>query len=113
MEKRLTYLLTAHAVAEENVIYPALTRFGMTDASNRLYMEQAHAKVGNADLVMSPTDNDQWREEVATLRTAILHHAKDEEEADIFPRLMQAAGPMNGQLTMLYAQQFATVQRAA
>ncbi len=108
--KHLGYLLTAHSVAEENVLYPAIARMGMTSISDRLYIEQAHAKVGNADLVMSPKGSAEWLAKVSALRTAILHHAKDEEEADIFPRLMQAAGPeRNSKLTEAYARQFASV----
>jgi hypothetical protein len=83
----------------------------MTAGSDQLYMEQAHAKVINADLVMTPKNAPQWLQEVQTLKTALIHHAKDEEEADLFPRLMQAAGPqLNAKLTRLYAQQFQSVQ---
>ncbi len=110
LQKHLGYLLTAHSVAEENVIYPAIARMGLTADSNRLYMEQAEAKVVNADLGMSPAGTTAWRDHVSALRTAILHHAKVEEEADIFPRLMQSAGPaLNAKLTQAYQQQFASV----
>jgi hemerythrin superfamily protein len=110
LQKRLGYLLTAHSVAEENVIYPAVARMGMTGDSDRLYMEQAQAKVVNADLGMSPAGTTVWRDHVSALKTAILHHAKVEEEADIFPRLMQSAGPeLNAKLTQGYQQQFASV----
>lgn len=109
----LGYLLTAHSVAEENVLYPALARMGMMGVSDHLYIEQAHAKVGNADLEMSPKDGPDWLAKARALRAAVLHHAKDEEEADIFPRLMQAAGPeMNAKLTAHYARQFQSVGRA-
>ncbi len=110
LQKRLSYLLTAHSVAEENVLYPAVARMGMTTDSDRLYMEQSQAKVANADLGMSPAGTAMWRDHVSALRTAILHHAKVEEEADIFPRLMQSAGPeLNAKLTQGYQRQFASV----
>lgn len=111
LQKRLAYLLTAHSVAEENVLYPALARMGMASASDQLYIEQAHAKVGNADLEISPKGDAAWLAKVAALKTAILHHAKDEEEADLFPKLMQAAGPsMNAKLTADYAHEFGVVR---
>jgi hemerythrin superfamily protein len=111
LQKHLGYLLTAHSVAEENVLYPALAQLGMTAASDRLYIEQAHAKVGNFDLEMSPKGGPDWLAKVSSLKTAILHHAKDEEEADLFPKLMQAAGPaMNAKLTSDYAKQFDSVR---
>jgi hemerythrin superfamily protein len=110
LQKHLGYLLTAHSVAEENVLYPAVARMGMKADSDRLYMEQAQAKVVNADLGMSPAGTAAWRDEVAALKSAILHHAKDEEEGDIFPRLMTAADPeMNAKLTHGYQRQFASV----
>lgn len=110
LQMRLGYLLTAHSVAEENVLYPALARMGMVQASDQLYIEQAHAKVGNSDLEVSPMGDTAWLDKVSTLKAAVLHHAKDEEEADWFPRLMSAAGPaVNARLTADYARQFATV----
>ncbi len=113
LQKHLGYLLTAHSVAEENVLYPALARLGMTSASDQLYIEQAHAKVGNADLEISPKGDSAWLAKVAALKTAILHHAKDEEEVDLFPKLMAAASPeMNAMLTADYARQFESIRRA-
>jgi hemerythrin superfamily protein len=109
LQKRLAYLLTAHCVGEENVIYPALTKFGMTPASDHLYAEQAQAKVINADLGWSPKGNASWLQQATAMRAAVLHHAKDEEEGDLFPRLQRAAGPMNAKLTAGYAHEFALV----
>jgi hemerythrin superfamily protein len=112
LQKQLGYLLTAHSVAEENVLYPALARMGMVAASDQLYIEQAHAKVGNSDLEVSPKGDSSWLTKVSGMRTAILHHAKDEEEGDLFPKLMQAASPaMNALMTVDYARQFASVHK--
>jgi hemerythrin superfamily protein len=111
--KHLGYLLTAHSVAEENVLYPALARMGMTQQSDQLYIEQAHAKVGVADLEMSPKGDSAWLAKVTALKAAVLHHAKDEEEADLFPKLMQSAGrAANAKLTAAYARQFGSVRSA-
>jgi hemerythrin superfamily protein len=43
LHKRLAYLLTAHSVAEENVLYPALAMCNLQSESDRLYLDQAHA----------------------------------------------------------------------
>jgi hemerythrin superfamily protein len=112
LQKRLAYLLTAHSVAEENVLYPALARIGMTRGSDQLYMEQAHAKVINADLELSAKGTSVWLRKVSDLKTALVHHAKDEEEDDLYPKLMSAAGSMNGKLTSDYAHEFSIVQRS-
>jgi hemerythrin superfamily protein len=112
LQKHLGYLLTAHSVAEENVLYPALARLGLTQASDQLYIEQAHAKVGNADLEVTPKGDDAWLAKVSALKTAILHHAKDEEEADLFPKLAAGVSAReNAMLTADYARQFGSVQR--
>ena len=87
--KRLAYLLTAHSVAEENVIYPALAMCGLQSESDRLYLDQAHAKVMNAMLDMADDKlGDGWLERAKELRAAVLAHAKDDEEGDLFPRLL-------------------------
>ena len=89
--KRLCYLLTAHSVAEENVVYPALAMFGLQSESDRLYLDQAHAKVMNAMLDMADDKlGDAWLERAQELRTAVLTHAKDDEEGDLYPRLASA-----------------------
>ena len=111
--KRQSYLLTAHAVAEENVIYPAIARMGMKADSDHLYIEQAHAKVLNADIEVMMKDHQRWREDQAILKAAVLHHAKEDEEANLFPRLMAASTPdQNRMMTEGYAREFARVSRA-
>jgi hemerythrin superfamily protein len=111
LQQRLAYVLTAHAFAEENVLYPALANLGLTAAMDQLYAEQAQAKVINAHLGWSPKGDPSWLQKVAAMKTAVLHHAKDEEEGDLFPRLQQAAGPMNAGLTEGYARQFSRVTK--
>jgi hemerythrin superfamily protein len=87
--KRLAYLLTAHSVAEENVIYPALAMCGLQSDSDRLYLDQAHAKVMNAVLDMADDKlGDDWLQRAKELRTAVLSHAKEDEEGDLYPRLL-------------------------
>lgn len=111
LERRLSYLLTAHSTAEENVLYPALARLGMSQGSDQLYMEQAHAKVANADLELSPKGTSAWLAKVSDLKTGVVHHAKVEEEGDLFPKLMSAAGSMNARLTSDYAHEFSIVRQ--
>ena len=113
--KRLGYLLTAHAVGEENSIYPALAMHGMQAGSDKLYIDQAHAKVGNTELdimaKMSKAGDPAFKDKVRALQAAVLQHAKGDEEADLYPKLMQAAGPEgNRMITMMYRQQFESVR---
>ncbi len=114
--KKLAYQLTAHSVAEENVIYPALAMNGMTSESDKLYLDQAHAKVGNAEIdmdAMTGADPATLIDKIKTLQTAVLKHAKEDEEADIFPKLQQKLNPkQNAMLTAEYKKQYASVKAA-
>ena len=111
--KKQAYLLTAHSSAEENVIYPAISRMGMKADSDHLYIEQAHAKVVNSDIEVMMKEHKRWRDAQAALKAAVLHHAKEDEEANLFPRLMAAATPdENRMMTDAYAREFARVGRA-
>ena len=110
--KKLGHLLTAHSVAEENVLYPAIAAHGMAAQSDKLYIDQAHAKVGNAMLDMNPTAPD-FADKVRALKAAVLQHAKGDEEGDQFPKLMQAASAAeNAKMTAMYKMQFDSVKPA-
>ncbi len=86
--KRLAMLLTAHCVAEENVLYPALAMCGLTAESDKLYMDQAHAKVVNSLLDMADDKGSpSWLEKAQELKQRVLQHAKEDEEGDLYPRL--------------------------
>ena len=90
--KNIAFLLTAHSVAEENTIYPMLAMTGMMSESDKLYLDQAHAKVGNAEIDMSAlagADGATLNSKTKALQAAVLKHAKEDEEANIFPKLQQ------------------------
>jgi len=110
--KRLAYLLTAHSVAEENAIYPALAMHGLQSESDRLYLDQAHAKVMNAMLDMADDKlGDSWLQRAAELRSAVLTHAKQDEEGDLYPRLVAAIDlPTATKLSVAYRREFLTVK---
>jgi len=110
--QRLAYLLTAHSVAEENVIYPVLAMCGLQTESDRLYLDQAHAKVMNAMLDMADDRlGDAWLQRAKELRAAVLEHARQDEEGDLYPRLVAAIdGPTAGKLTAGYRREFLAVQ---
>jgi hypothetical protein len=110
--KRLAYLLTAHSVAEENVIYPALAMHGLQSDSDRLYLDQAHAKVMNAMLDMADDRlGDAWLQRAAELRSAVLTHAKEDEEVDLYPRLVAAIDLTTAsKLGAAYRREFLTVK---
>lgn len=113
--KKLAYQLTAHCVAEENVIYPALAMHGMTFESDKLYLDQAHAKVMNAEVDMAAmTDKGNvWLDKAKALQAAVLKHAKEDEEANFYLKLKQKLDArQNAMLTAEHQHQYASVKAA-
>ncbi|AEG93257.1 hemerythrin domain-containing protein [Ramlibacter tataouinensis] len=112
--RAIGYQLTAHSVAEENVIYPALAMAGMTSESDKLYLDQAHAKVMNAQMEMATRANREgkdWMAPAKSLQAAVLKHAKEDEEGNIYPKLQQKLdAAMNKMLTADYQREFASVK---
>jgi hemerythrin superfamily protein len=81
--------LTAHALAEEDVVYPMLREeVGAVEASDRLYREHAELKVHLFKLEHLPKDDSRWEQEMRALRDLVARHAADEENTE-FPRLRQ------------------------
>lgn len=112
LQRTLSYELSAHSLAEENVLYPALARQGLLTESDKLYLDQAHAKVMNAELeLVSEKDEKVWFDKVRALQAAVLKHAKDDEEGTIYPKLQQRLdAAANAQLARMYQREFASVK---
>ena len=89
---RLKRRLAAHAMAEEDVVYPTL-RAGSDDAESatHLYNEHAEMKVLLYKLEQTPKDEAQWHVYALELRSLVEKHIQQEEEVD-FPRLRAALG---------------------
>ena len=108
------YQLSAHSLAEENVIYPALAMSGMTADSDKLYLYQSHAKVMNAQMELAARANREgsaWMEPAKALQAAVMKHAKEDEEGRLYPALKQKISPeQNALLTAGYAREFASVR---
>jgi hemerythrin superfamily protein len=79
--------LTAHALAEEDIVYPLLREeVGAIEAADRLYREHAELKIHLFRLEHMPKNDLRWREELQDLRELIASHAGDEENEQ-FPKL--------------------------
>lgn len=114
--KKLGYRLTAHSVAEENVLYPALAMHGMAGESDKLYIDQAHAKVMNTQLEMEALHgkgDGAWADKARALQAAVLKHAKEDEEGNLYPKLKQKLdAATNALLTKNYQREFNRVKPA-
>ncbi|CAA9419309.1 MAG: Hemerythrin domain protein [uncultured Ramlibacter sp.] len=111
--RTLNYQLTAHSVAEENVIYPAIAMAGLRPESDKLYMDQAHTKVMNSTLELQTAmkDKGNWMQPATTLRDAVLKHAKDDEEGRLYPQLRsKLTAAENALLTANYQREFNSVK---
>lgn len=77
--RQLTELLTAHSIAEEGVIYPALSDNGETGHATMAYTEQSAAKMQIGLLAhMDPMSQD-FMDKFGHLEGAVKHHVYQEE----------------------------------
>ncbi|HYE01390.1 MAG TPA: hemerythrin domain-containing protein, partial [Alphaproteobacteria bacterium] len=84
---RLKRQLTAHALAEEDVVYPLLhDRAGQVSDTKRLYREHADMKMHLFRLEQTPKDDPRWIDTLREVRALIAEHIEQEEEVD-FPTL--------------------------
>ena len=86
---RLKRRMTAHALAEEDIVYPLLHDAAKaTDDAKHLYGEHADMKIHLHALEEMPKDDPEWVERVRALKQLIEAHARHEEEVD-FPKLRE------------------------
>lgn len=98
--KKLKYALTKHAVAEENVIYPALREAGEIEGADDLNAEHGYVKDFLYQLENMPKDAPEFLAKVREFRALIEDHIRTEEE-DLFPRLKAKLGEeQNKKLTV-------------
>jgi hemerythrin superfamily protein len=85
--------LTAHALAEETVVYPVLRDVAGEDGLAReLYEEHAQMKVYLSELERIGINDMHWAETALRLRSLVEEHARKEEDR-AFPSLRQRLGP--------------------
>ncbi len=80
--KEFSDLLIAHALAEENEVYPALKRYRNIDNEEVEHGEEEHEEGNEALLALLEVDevgSDEWDEKLEELVEAITHHADEEE----------------------------------
>jgi hemerythrin superfamily protein len=89
---RLKRRMTAHALAEEDVVYPLLhDEAKAADDAKHLYSEHADMKIHLHALEQMPKDDVEWTARVRELKQLIEAHARHEEEVD-FPELRRVLG---------------------
>lgn len=83
-------MLTAHALAEEDIVYPMLHDDAQRrEQAKKLYREHADMKLRLFELEHKAKDDPSWIEEVRTLHRMVEEHAREEEQTE-FPKLRAA-----------------------
>jgi hemerythrin superfamily protein len=81
--------VAAHATIEEKLFYPAV----MHESTRELLVEstEEHLSVKRllADLMQLDPADEHWSAKLIVLRDQLVHHAHDEEEAELFPRVRE------------------------
>ena len=83
---KLKYMLTKHALEEENVIYPALRQANSAHDADALESEHGYVKTYLYELETMPNDSPEWLARVRDFRAMIEEHMRMEEN-EIFPLL--------------------------
>ena len=83
-------MLTAHALAEEDIVYPMLHDDAQRrEQAKKLYREHAEMKVRLFELEHKAKDDPSWIEELRALHRIVAEHAREEEQSE-FPKLRAA-----------------------
>ena len=87
---QLKRMLTAHALAEEDIIYPMLRDDAHRhEQAVKLYRDHAEVKVKLFELEHRAKDDPSWMTELKALHHMIESHAREEEQME-FPKLRAA-----------------------
>jgi hemerythrin superfamily protein len=106
LQRAMAIVLTGHANAEESVLYPALARIHQKSHATTAYSEQAEAKMHVAELLDLQGNTQEYREKLAHIREAVLHHMY-EEEGTWFLELRRALSDLDqARLTQGYKEEF-------
>jgi hemerythrin superfamily protein len=87
---QLKRMLTAHALAEEDIVYPMIRDDAhRKEQAVKLYREHAEVKVKLFELEHKAKDDPSWISELRALHHMIESHAREEEQVE-FPKLRAA-----------------------
>ena len=83
-------MLTAHALAEEDIVYPMLHDDAHRhDEAKKMYRDHAEMKVKLFELEHKAKDDPSWMADLKALHRIVETHAREEEQTE-FPKLRAA-----------------------
>jgi hemerythrin superfamily protein len=106
-QKELALILTAHAIAEEAAVYPALAADKQVGHAELAYQEQSAAKMELGLLERLDPMSEDYLDKLEHIRGAVTHHVYS-EEGTWFPQLAKDLDAADqAQVTKRYAEEFA------
>lgn len=79
--------VAAHARIEETLFYPAVMARQTEDILVKSVEEHLAIKRLLADLIELDTEDDEFDAKLAVMADQLAHHAREEEEAQLFPKV--------------------------
>lgn len=105
-QQRLGELLTAHSIAEEVSVYPALAADHQVGHAELAYQEQSAAKMELGLLERLDPASQDYHDKLEHIRGAVLHHIYS-EEGTWYPKLAESAAPEDqARVTARYAEEY-------
>ena len=105
-QQHLDLVITAHANAEESVIYPALAGEDHETQAKTAYAEQATAKIELGLLKKLKPLSPEFMEKLESIRAAVAHHMYEEESNWLLELRNQASAQDQAQLTEDYSVEY-------
>jgi len=105
-QKHLDLVMTAHANAEESVIYPALAGEDHGSQAKTAYAEQATAKIELGLLKKLKPLSPEFMEKLEHIRAAVAHHMYEEESDWLLELKKQASAHDQAELTKDYSVEY-------
>ena len=104
--KEFAGLLTGHAIAEEGVIYPAMSAYSETGHADMGYTEQAMVKMQMAALEKLDPMGQDFEDKLEHIKGALLHHMYEEEGNWFLDLKKKATAEDQEMMTARYAEEF-------
>ena len=105
-QKQLAIILTGHSIAEEAVIYPALTTANEKGHAGMAYTEQAAAKTQMALLENLAPMSQDYLDKLEHIRGAVAHHVYEEEGTWFIELKEKIPAADQSKLTARYQEEF-------
>jgi len=90
--------LAAHAAIEEKLFYPAVFAKQTEEILRESTEEHLQIKRVLADMMELDVDDEQFDAKLSVIKEEITHHAREEEEGELFPKVKKLfdAGDLEG-----------------